>query len=488
MENLEKRSFFDHPARAVFFLIAVLSVVWSIQSVLTQRVLGKDVVETVMWGSLGALGHLKHPPLSGWLGWAVARVSGYSDFAMYLAVPLCQMFGVWYVYRLARLFLNETESAVSALLLYVLYYYNPSTMKFCSHFVEAALMPAMVFYIVRGARENRLADWLWAGVFSALAILGKYSAAVVLPGCLVYILYDRERRKCFLKPGIWAGMAMGLLLLLPHLIWLWQHDFCCLRHVERRISDDVMPWYYFLIVIATGIAPVVFELVVLWLSRLFCRKESGRKPVSRESLTLALLLTLIPVAVLALAAILGGDVVLMWFSFLASWTGIAATALFPWEITRKVFRNLWLLTVFYSIAALVFFSADTLKKPRLRVHADPAEIVRNVTDYYRKARPDGKLPPLIGERWICGVVQFYSPEHPQAFSVSDPVSLEPFLPQIRREGALLLGDEAKIRSWLPEIAGKVKFDLFEVSYGVPSGKRKSKTYVIAYYPGERESR
>ena len=488
METCEKKSFFDRPCLAVFVLIAVLSAVWSVQSVLTQRVLAKDVVETVMWGSLGALGHLKHPPLSGWIGWAVARLSGYSPFAMYLAAQLSLMFGAWYVYRLARLFLNETESAVSALLLYFLFYYNPSSMKFCSHFVEAAFMPAMVFHIVRGARENRLTDWLLAGVFSALALLGKYSAGIVLPGCLAYILSDRERRKCFLKPGLWLGVLTGVLLLLPHLVWLYRHDFCCLQHVKRRISDDVMPWYYFLIVIAVGVGPILLELLVLCLSHLPCRKEGGRKPVSREVLILALLLTLIPVAVLAVSAILGGDVVLMWFSFLASWTGIAATALFPREITRKVFRNLWLLAAGYSLIALVLSTADTLKKPRLRVHSDPAVIVRDVERYYRQLKPEGKLPPLVGERWICGVVQFYSPEHPQAFSVSDPVSLAPHLPDIRRNGVLLLGDEDKIRSWLPEIAGRVKFDYFEVSYRAWSGKSKTEEYVIAYYPGEAGNR
>ena len=488
METGERKSFFERPCRAVFLLIGALAVVWSVQCVLTQRVLGKDVVETVMWGSLGALGHLKHPPLSGWIGWAVARLSGYSPFAMYLAAQLSLMFGAWYVFRLARLFLNETESAVSALLLYVLFYYNPSSMKFCSHFVEAAFMPAMVFYIVRGARETRLVDWLLAGVFSALAVMGKYSAVIVLPGCLIYILYDRERRKCFLRPGLWAGVLTGILLLLPHLVWLYQHDFCCLQHVKRRISDDVMPWYYFLIVIAVGIAPVFINLFALWLSRLPCRKESGRKPVSREVLILTLLLTLIPVAVLALSAILGGDVVLMWFSFLASWTGIAAAALFPREITRKVFRNLWMLVVVYTLISLVLATVDTLKKPRLRIHSDPAVIVRDVERYYRQLRPDGKLPPLIGERWLCGVVQFYSPEHPQAFSVSDPVTLAPYLPEIRRNGVLLLGDVDKIRAWLPEIAGRVKFDYFEVTYRARSGKSKTAGYVIGYYPGESGGR
>ena len=128
---MEKQSFFDRPAKAVSLLLAVIALLWSIQCTLFQTVLGKDIVETVMWGSYWQLGHLKHPPLSGWIGYLIAACTGYSDFAMYLAAQVCLLIGVFYVYKLARLFLEERESAVSALLLYLLFYYNPSSMKFC---------------------------------------------------------------------------------------------------------------------------------------------------------------------------------------------------------------------------------------------------------------------------------------------------------------------------------------------------------------------
>ncbi|MBO4632742.1 MAG: glycosyltransferase family 39 protein [Lentisphaeria bacterium] len=481
---MNKNSFFDHPAKALVWFIAGVSILWSCQCVWFQSVLGKDVVETVMWGSLWQLGHLKHPPLSGWIGYLIAVLTGYSQFAMYFAAQFFLAVGAFYVYRLAREFLDETESSASVLLLYILFYYNPSSMKFCSHFVEAAFMPAMAYYIVRGAKYDRLADWLAAGFFTALAVLGKYSAGIILPGCLIYILMDRSRRQCFLKPGIWLGMALGLLLLLPHLIWLARNDFCCLRHVERRISDDVMPWYYFLEVAAVGIVPIAGELLTLLLSSLPCRRESVRRPVHGEALLISLLLTLIPVAALSLAAILGGDVVLMWFSFLASWTGLAAVALFPFRISRNHFRNLWLLAAVYTGLVLVVTSIDIARKSRLRCHADPVKIVRAADAFYQKHRPGGRIPVVIGERWICGVIQFYSAEHPQACSESDPYTLKPVLAKVRREGALLLGNPDKIRKWLPELAGKVKFEYFPVEYRARWGKLKDDEYYIAFYPGE----
>ena len=71
-----KTAFFERPARALFILIAVLSVVWAVQCTLFQTVLGKDIVETVMWGAQGQWGHQKHPPLSGWIGYLIAVASG----------------------------------------------------------------------------------------------------------------------------------------------------------------------------------------------------------------------------------------------------------------------------------------------------------------------------------------------------------------------------------------------------------------------------
>ena len=479
-----KAAFFDRPARALTVLIAVLAVVWSVQCALLQTVLGKDIVETVMWGAQLQLGHQKHPPLSGWIGYLIAVASGYSDFALYFSAPLFLAIGSFYVYRLGRLFLDETESAAGVLLLYLLFYYNPSSMKFCSHFVEAAFMPAMAFYIVKGARENRLTDWLLAGFFSALAMLGKYSAAMILPGCLIYILIDRERRKCFLKPGIWCGMLLGVLLMLPHLIWLAENDFCCLHHLERRVSDDPMPWYFFLIVFLVGVVPVLAEWAVLGVSWLPCRKESIRRTLPRELLSAALLLTLSPVVIFTGIALCGGDIVMMWYSFLAGWTGLAAVGLFPMQITRKHFRNLWILTAVYSVVFLIGSTIDLLVKTRLRCHSDPAKIVKNVEDFYRKKCPGKKLPPLIGERWICGVVQYYSPEHPQSFCESDPVSLKPAMAKIEKEGAFLLGEPKVIRKWLPDLAKNVKFEQINVEYKALLGKPDMDEYYIALYPGK----
>lgn len=91
---------------------------------------------------------------------------------------------------------------------------------------------------------------------------------------------------------------------------------------------------------------------------------------------------------------------------------------------------------------------------------------------------------VIGERWLAGVVQFYSPEHPLSFDGDDPISLAPFREKIRREGALLIGDADDLNKWLPEMAGAVKFAYLPVQCKAIGGKTKSYDFVMAFYPPE----
>ena len=250
-----------------------------------------------------------------------------------------------------------------------------------------------------------------------------------------------------------------------------------------------MPWYYFLEIAAVGIMPAVLFMVSLLLSRLPCRKESvrkdpARKAGEREIFVLSLLLCLTPVTLLTLVALFGGDVVMMWFSFFASWFGILAVVWFPWEITRKMFRNLWLLTALYTLIALIATTVDIAVKSRLRCHADTDGIVKAVEDFCRRNVPGGKVPVVIGERWLAGVVQFYSPSHPQSFDEDDPVSLAPFRGKIAREGALLVGDREDLKRWLPEMTAALRFEPLPARCKAMFGKTKDYEYVMAYYPGE----
>ena len=472
------------PERVLFWLITVIAVLWTVQCTLLQPVLGRDILETVTWGATWQLGHTKHPPLSGWIGYLTALASSWSNSAMYFIAQISLVIGVYYTWKLAREYFDRHEAALAALLLYTLYYYNPSSMKFCSHFVEAAFMPAFVYYFIAGTKRQHLADWLLFGVFGALAILGKYAAWMVLFACFLYMLFDPEARKSFRKPGAWLGAAVMLALVAPHLVWLAEHDFCCLRHLERRVDDDPVPWYWFLLVIGTALLPLAIQSFMLLLAHCPWRRgELERVPVRREGLKIALFVTGVPAAILLAVAVSGRDVVLMWFSFLASWTGMVAVGVYPYRVTPKLFRNVCIVTALYTLVMLVGTTVDMLWIPRLRCHTDPAEVVRAAQEFYRNNSGGKDIPFVIGDRWLAGVVQFYAPNHPKSFDVEDVVTIAAFREELRKQGALVVAFPRKLKKFPPELRENLKFGKFTISSRALFGKTDETECCWAIWPG-----
>ena len=121
----KQKSFFsslwDRPVNLMLFFMAFAMVFWTVQCSLLQNILGLDILETITWGAQMTLGHSKHPPLSGWVGYFFSVLSGHSDWSLYFAAQLSLMTGAWFVYKLARMFWDEYASAVAALLLFFLF-------------------------------------------------------------------------------------------------------------------------------------------------------------------------------------------------------------------------------------------------------------------------------------------------------------------------------------------------------------------------------
>jgi hypothetical protein len=80
---------------------------------------------------------------------------------------------------------------------------------------------AVVIRIVK-TRNQKL--WLWFGVLSGLGLENKHSMAFFGLAILIALLLS-EHRGMLLKPWIWIGAGVALLIFLPNLIWNIQHHW-----------------------------------------------------------------------------------------------------------------------------------------------------------------------------------------------------------------------------------------------------------------------
>ncbi|HET8901753.1 MAG TPA: glycosyltransferase family 39 protein [Holophagaceae bacterium] len=111
--------------------------------------------------------------------------------------------------------------------------------------LETVLWTWLALHLARFLRTGDPRQWLWAGLVAGLALENKYSMLVVLLALLIALLLSPQRRE-LLRPWLWAGAGIALLIFLPTLLWQIHHHFPVIEDQEnvRAMGKNVVlaPW------------------------------------------------------------------------------------------------------------------------------------------------------------------------------------------------------------------------------------------------------
>lgn len=90
---------------------------------------------------------------------------------------------------------------------------------------------ALFLWAFKAFSEERRGAWLWLGAAMAAMAYAKYHGALVVLFCLA------ANVRLLRRPGLYAAGAVALLLLAPHLVWQWRHDWASFAyHLAGRNS------------------------------------------------------------------------------------------------------------------------------------------------------------------------------------------------------------------------------------------------------------
>jgi hypothetical protein len=94
----------------------------------------------------------------------------------------------------------------------------------------------IAYFTIRLLRSENPRWWLAIGVAVGLGLMTKYSIVFYIAGILGGMALSRARRY-FLNGWFWAGIAVGLLIFLPNLLWQIHHHFISydfLQYIHKR--------------------------------------------------------------------------------------------------------------------------------------------------------------------------------------------------------------------------------------------------------------
>lgn len=184
-----------------------------------------DTRELIAWGRHFPLVTPDHPPMMAWIGGAIDLLFGHSAVAVVLANQILMAIGLAYFHAVLRLVGPRSSAWLFTLLYGTTFYlaFAPLSFALNADILQLTSWPAIVYYCLRAARTNRWRDWLGFGAWSAAALLTKYNAAILLAGLGVAMVVEPSLRIMWRRPGLYAAIALGLVLVAPHVAAVLVH-------------------------------------------------------------------------------------------------------------------------------------------------------------------------------------------------------------------------------------------------------------------------
>jgi 4-amino-4-deoxy-L-arabinose transferase-like glycosyltransferase len=255
--------------RNVVLVLAAYAALWTVYGTIAKSGQGlhPDMTELLDWSRHLAWGY-KHPPLAAALVWLWFKVFPVAAWSYYLLAMLMPALTLWIVWRLTADYLDIEKRLFGLALLTLVPFFNFHALKFNVNTVLMPLWAAATFWFLRAYTTRSAFYAALAGCGAAACMLGKYWSIVLIAGLVVAALTDRRRTIYFRSAAPWITVAAGVIVLAPHLVWLYQHDFAPFAyavgiHGDKPFTESVVAALGYLAGSAGYVAvPVIVALAV----------------------------------------------------------------------------------------------------------------------------------------------------------------------------------------------------------------------------------
>lgn len=404
----------------VIFVILHVSA-WTLAPALTRFTLPMDSMEGTIWGRQLEWGYDKNPFMNGWLTALALKLDHHSGFAIYLfsqlSVAIC-FFAAW---KLAKKMVPPLYALIAVLLLEGMQYYNFHAIDFNDNTLELSLWSLLALFFYQAVRSGKLCDWILTGLFAGLGLMTKYYIVMLFLPMALLLITTSEGRQQFKTVGFYLSIAIAMGMILPHVVWLFSHDFVTLTYAVNRVASA--PTWYNHLFFPAQFAWQQFEVLLpalLLFSVLFMGEKPRRlkPPMMINSFDQAflfwvgagpLLFTILLSAIsgIKLRAGWGQPLFSLWGIILVAWAQ-------PYLTKEKLYRFIAVIFGFLVITVMAYSASLIHARDTSSANFPGKKIATWVTQSWHD-QYHVPLKYVAGSRWLAGNVAFYSDDRPQVY-------------------------------------------------------------------------
>lgn len=227
------------PAAWLFGGLLLYFALQLVMRVLTAEGVELDEAEQLLWTQDLRWGYGPQPPLYSWLQWGFFQIFGASIFALALMKNLLLLGTYSCTWLAARRLVEPRLAALSSASLLLLMQIVWESQRDLTHSVLVTTSAAATLaLLVELWRRPRAGLYLLLGVSVACGLLAKYSFALFIVAFGGALLWKPGTRRVLLDRRLLLSVAVVLLLVAPHAMWVAGHLHDAVSSTAGKLSAD----------------------------------------------------------------------------------------------------------------------------------------------------------------------------------------------------------------------------------------------------------
>ena len=398
------------------FLIAHI-IIWTLIPSLTNKNLPLDTIEALAWGSNLDWGFDKHPPMSAFIAEFFYQVFGSQDWAYYFLSQIFVITTFYIVFLISNEILrNKNLSIFSVLSLVGIYFYNFTTPEFNVNICQLPFWALTVLYSwkIYNNKKLNLKDSILLGVFAVAGFLSKYLFIYLLISIFflfVYLILIKKDRKFDFKYLI--SIEVFLILLVPHIIWLFQNDFKTILYAFDRTGINqpgALDHFKFPILFLLKQVGILIPFILLIF--LLIQKFKYKFNFKDKKLIFLIFINLMPLLLIFLTSLISGSKIrTMWMTPFYLFMGTFIIYVLQKQINfLKIKKFLFLFVALFLLSPLAY-AYISLSKDNKRTDYPGKKISQKVQKKWDNDFT-GEINVVLGDEWIAGNLSYHLKSRP----------------------------------------------------------------------------
>ncbi len=400
-----------------YIFVTTHLILWTVVPTTTNSNLPLDTIEALAWGSNLDWGFNKHPPLSAFFLEVFFQIFGPQDWAYYFLSQIFVVISFFIIFKLSQEILNDaTLSLLSVFLIEGIYFYNFITPEFNVNVCQLPFWCLTVYFTwkIYNSKKIELYDCILLGAVAAFGILSKYLFIYLLVAIdllFAYLIFIKKSKKFDFKYLV--SLEVFIVILIPHLIWLFNNDFITIKYGFARAGLDegqiINHLKYPLIFTLKQIGILIPFLILVWL---LIKKIPKKLNLKDEKLLFLIFINLVPIVLVFMTALITGSKIrTMWMTPFYLFFGTLFIYLLKTQVNIKKLNSFLIGFIFLFLLSPILYGYVSISKTDKRTDYPGRDIAIKVQIAWHEQH-DEPINYVLGDEWAAGNLSYHINSRP----------------------------------------------------------------------------